>query len=196
MKMRKYRWAVISLLTIIISPLIYSASFGGEYKVDPGHSFVEFRIKHLGFSWLYGRFNKISGEFSYDPEKALASSFSIDIETASVDTNHAERDKHLRGKKGFLEVKKYPIATFRSTKYSGTADRGILEGILTLHGVSRTIEIEIEKVGEGKDPWGGYRAGFIGKTTLARKDFGIDYNLGPFSDLLEFELGIEGILKQ
>ncbi len=193
MKTRKY---VMLLLTVMMSLLIGSAASGNEYKVDPDHSFVEFRIKHLGYSWMYGRFNKISGDFSHDPEKADASRFSIEIETSSVDTNHAERDKHLREKKGFLEVIKFPKATFKSTKYSGNADGGVLEGLLTLHGVSKAINIEIKKIGEGKDPWGGYRAGFSGKTTLTRKDFGIDYDLGPFSDIIEFDISIEGILKK
>jgi len=183
------------LMTAAIFLLACSVSYGGEYKIDPSHSFVQFRIQHLGYSWLYGRFNTLSGDFSHDPAKPGNSQFSVEMETDSVDTNHAERDKHLRSK-DFLDVNSFPKATFRSTKYSGSADRGVLEGVFTLHGVSKTIKIDVTKLGEGKDPWGGYRAGFSGKTTLNRKDFGIDYNLGPASDTIEFDLGIEGILKK
>ena len=165
-----------------------------DYAIDTAHSFVEFRIKHLGYSWLYGRFNRFSGHFSYDADNPQASAISVSIDAASVDTNHAERDKHLRGS-DFLDVATYPEATFESTKYSGDAQSGTLEGMLTLHGVTKPISIELEKLGEGNDPWGGYRAGFIGTTTLTRRDFGISYNLGPASETMELELGIEGIRK-
>jgi len=164
--------------------------WAAQYKVDSTHSFVEFRIQHLGYSWLYGRFNDVSGEFSYDAAKPGSSNFSVEIATNSVDTNHAERDKHLRGK-DFLEVNKYSKATFKSNRFDGST----LEGVLTLHGVSKTIKIDVTKVGEGKDPWGGYRAGFIGTVAFKKSDFGIDYKLGPASEMIEFELGIEGIRK-
>ena len=171
-----------------------TAAPAADYEIDSAHSFIEFRIQHLGYSWLYGRFNRISGEFSHDPADPSANAISVSIDPASVDTNHAERDKHLRGS-DFLDVEKHPDAGFESTKYTGDADRGTLEGMLTLHGVTKPIAIELEKLGEGKDPWGGYRAGFIGTLTLTREDFGIGYNLGPASETMEFELGIEGIRK-
>jgi len=173
---------------------IAAISHAADYDIDTAHSFVEFRIKHLGYSWLYGRFNRFSGHFSYDADNPQASAISVSIDPASVDTNHAERDKHLRGT-DFLDVTKYPDATFESTKYTGDAKSGTLEGMLTLHGVTRPISIQLEKLGEGSDPWGGYRAGFIGTTTLTRRDFGISYNLGPASESMELELGIEGIRK-
>lgn len=165
-----------------------------DYSLDPEHSFVEFRIQHLGFSWLYGRFNKISGQFSHDVDAPLNNTISVEIDTASIDTNHAERDKHLRDKE-FLNVEKYPKAIFQGTKYTGNASTGTLEGILKLNGVSKPIEIKMKKLGEGQDPWGGYRAGFIGTTTIALKDFDITYDLGPASQTMELELGVEGIKK-
>ena len=171
-----------------------TAAPGADYEIDTAHSFIEFRIQHLGYSWLYGRFNRISGEFSHDPADSSANRVSVSIDPASVDTNHAERDKHLRNP-DFLDVKKYPSAGFESTKYTGDAESGTLEGMLTLHGVTKPISIDLRKIGEGKDPWGGYRAGFIGTVTLTRKDFGIGYNLGPASETMEFELSIEGIRK-
>ena len=171
-----------------------TAAPAADYTIDAAHSFIEFRIQHLGYSWLYGRFNRISGEFSHDPANPSANAISMSIDPASVDTNHAERDKHLRDS-DFLDVEKYPDAGFESTKYTGDANRGTLEGMLTLHGVTKPIAIELEKLGEGSDPWGGYRAGFIGTVTLTRKDFGIGFNLGPASETMEFELGIEGIRK-
>ena len=165
-----------------------------DYKIDTAHSFIVFRIKHLGYSWLYGRFNRFSGEFSHDPADPAANRISVSIDPASIDTNHAERDKHLRNL-DFLDVEKYPDAGFESTGYTGDAESGTLEGMLTLHGVTKPISIDLRKIGEGKDPWGGYRAGFIGTVTLTRRDFGISYNLGPASETMELELGIEGIRK-
>ena len=165
-----------------------------EYKIDPSHSFVEFRIQHLGYSWLYGRFNTITGSFSHDPSAPQNNQISVEIDTTSVDTNHAKRDAHLRGD-DFLDVKRFPKATFESTKYTGSAEEGVLEGVLTLHGVSKPIEIKVKKLGEGNDPWGGYRAGFVGTVKLVRKDFGMGYQLGPKSEAMELELGIEGIRK-
>lgn len=189
-----------TMVAVVALPLFISAFFfasnlhAAEYRLDPEHSFVQFRIKHLGYSWLYGRFNKISGEFSHDLKNSQGNRISVQIDTVSVDTNHAERDKHLRDER-FLDVEKYPTATFKSTKYTGDDKRGVLQGHLILHGISKQIDIEVKKLGEGADPWGGYRAGFIGTTMLTLKDFGISYNLGPASTTMELELGVEGIRK-
>jgi hypothetical protein len=101
-----------------------------DYAVDPAHSFVQWRIQHLGYSWLYGRFNTLSGEFSHDPDKPEASRITVQVDTASVDSNHAERDKHLRND-DFLDVGKFPEAMFNSTGYSGSAEEGTMTGELT-----------------------------------------------------------------
>ena len=163
-----------------------------EFKVDPAHSFVRFKIQHLGYSWMWGGFNDVDGAFSYDAADPGASTIDITIQTASVDTNHAERDKHLRSDE-FLDVKNYPTATFKGTRFTPNGTGGRLEGELTLHGVTRPVVIDVEKIGEGPDPWGGYRAGFFGTTSLKRSDYGMSYDLGPASETMEFELGIEGI---
>ena len=187
------------MLIRTFAALLASLAFTGialaaDYKVDAAHSFIEFRIKHLGYSWLYGRFNTMSGEFTHDADNPAANAISLTIDPASVDTNHAERDKHLRSD-DFLAVETHPNASFKSTGYSGTAEEGTLTGELTLHGVTKPISFKISKLGEGKDPWGGYRAGFVAATTLDRREFGIEYNLGPASWTMEIELGIEGIRK-
>ena len=166
-----------------------------DYAIDPTHSFVEWRTQHLGYSWLYGRFNNVDGRFTWDADNPAASAIEVTIDTTSLDSNHAERDKHLRGE-DFLDVKKYPQATFKSTGYRGDADGGVLEGVLTLHGVSKPVEFDVKKLGEGGDPWGGYRAGFFATTQIDRRDFGIDRNLGPASNIIELELGIEGVREK
>ena len=166
-----------------------------KYVIDTegAHAFVQFRIQHLGYSWLYGRFNDFGGELTYDTENPENASVQVTIDTASLDSNHAERDKHLRGE-DFLEVDKFPEARFQSTSYAPTGkNTATLTGDLTLHGVTKPVTIEVEQIGAGPDPWGGYRRGFQGATTIALKDFGIDYDLGPASQEVELILSVEGI---
>ncbi len=186
--------AMLSGLAFGVAVALSGAVQAADYEIDPAHSFVEFKIQHLGYSWLYGRFNGVSGNFKYDADKPAASAIDVTIDTTTIDTNHAERDKHLRGG-DFLNVKKFPKATFKSTGYKGDANGGTLAGVLTLHGVEKPIEIDLKKVGEGPDPWGGHRAGFIGTYKMTPKDFGMDYDLGPASASLDLELGVEGIRK-
>ena len=166
-----------------------------KYAIDTKgqHAFIEFRIQHLGFSWLYGRFNEFDGSFTYDPENPSENSVQVTIDPASVDTNHAERDKHLRGE-DFLHVDEYPEARFVSTGWESTGeDTAKLTGDLTLHGVTKEIVIDVEHIGGGEDPWGGYRQGFLGKTELKLADFGIDYDLGPAARTVELTLSVEGV---
>ena len=168
-----------------------------EYEIDTkgAHAFIQFRIQHLGYSWLYGRFNEFSGSFSYDEKNPEAASIEVVIKTASIDSNHAERDKHLRNK-DFLEVKKYPEARFVSTSFKENGDgTAVLTGDFTLHGVTKPITIDVEHIGHGPDPWGGYRRGFSGTTSFALADYGINYNLGPKSKEVELTLSVEGIRK-
>jgi len=166
-----------------------------DYVIDTegAHAFVQFRIKHLGYSWLLGRFNDFEGRFTYDEAKPEAASVEVTINTASIDSNHAERDKHLRGT-DFLDVERYPEARFASTGYSENPDgTATLRGDLTLHGTTRPVTIEVEQIGHGPDPWGGYRRGFQGTTVLKLADFGIDYDLGPAAREVELFLSVEGI---
>lgn len=187
------------LNTAVSAALVLSASAvnAAEYVIDTkgAHAFVNFKIKHLGYSWLHGRFNTFDGEFNYVAEKPNASQIMVNIDTTSLDSNHAERDKHLRGK-DFLNVDKYPTATFKSTNITfNNDDSGKVTGDFTLHGVTKSITFEIDKIGEGQDPWGGYRVGFEGETSLKLSDYGINYNLGPASTHVDIGLFIEGIRK-
>jgi polyisoprenoid-binding protein YceI len=184
----------LTLAGALLAPGLATAEVE-KYVIDTegAHAFVQFRIKHLGYSWLYGRFNDFGGEFTYDTDDPANAAIAVTIDTASLDSNHAERDKHLRGE-DFLHVDKYPEASFKSTGYAPNGDgTGTLTGDLTLHGVTKPVTIEVEEIGAGPDPWGGYRRGFQGATTLALKDFGIDYDLGPASQQVEIILSVEGI---
>ncbi|WP_116474698.1 YceI family protein [Zobellella maritima] len=167
-----------------------------NYTVDSEgmHASVNFKVSHLGYSWLVGRFNDFKGSFAYDEDNAADNSVEITINTASLNTNHAERDRHLRSD-DFLDVSKFPEASFKSTSVTKTDDEGeyLVRGDLTLHGVTRQVEFEVEQVGAGKDPWGGFRRGFEGEMELKPADFGIEYDLGPASSTVYLEMHLEGV---
>ena len=182
----------------LLGAVIFSApAQAADYVIDTkgAHASINFKIKHLGYSWLTGRFDKFNGTFSYDEKNPGAAKVSVEIDTNSVNSNHAERDKHLRGA-DFLEVSKFPKASFVSTKVEpdGTK-KAIVHGKLTLHGVTKDIAIKVDHVGGGKDPWGGFRHGFSGTVSIALADYSIKRNLGPASKELELSLYIEGIRK-
>ncbi len=190
----KLKTVTASLLFAVVT---FSSSMlmADDYVIDTNgaHASIKFRVQHLGYSWLYGRFNKFSGKFSFDEASPEKASVEVNIDTVSVDSNHAERDKHIRSD-DFLDVKKYPQAKFVSTSYTpGKNGTGTLKGNLTLHGVTKPLQIEVESIGAGNDPWGGYRMGFEGKTRFTMADFGIMKNLGPKSKDVELILSIEGI---
>ena len=191
--MRKTRsrpaWAAALGLAALVQ---LTPGYAAEYKIDLSHSFIQFKISHMGFSVLNGRFDDFAGGFTWDKAKPETAAVNVTIKAASVNSNWAERDKHIRSK-DFLEVDKFPEASFKSTKYTGDATGGTLDGELTLHGVTKPVSIKMKAIGEGKDPWGGYRAGFAGTTTIKRSDFGVNkFELGPQSDPMDFELFIEG----
>lgn len=190
-----------SLLALAVSSIgvMSLPVLADTYEIDTkgAHASINFAVKHLGYSWLTGRFDTFSGEFTYDPAKPEASTINVTIDTTSVNSNHAERDKHLRSP-DFLNVEKFPKATFvsKQIKVDGDdKDEFDIIGDLTLNGVTKSITIEVDKVGEGKDPWGGYRAGFEGETEIDMKDFNIKMDLGPASQTVKLELHVEGIKK-
>jgi polyisoprenoid-binding protein YceI len=181
----------VLLATALIPGLVRAE----DYVIDTkgAHAFVQFRIQHLGYSWLYGRFNDFSGTFSYDEKDPGASKVDVVIKTASVDSNHAERDKHLRGS-DFLDADKYPEARFKGISYKPTgAGKATLSGELTLRGVTKVVSLDVTEIGHGRDPWGGYRRGFEGTTKLKLKDYGIPKDLGPASAEVAMTLSVEGI---
>ena len=181
-----------SLAALTLGAALFAGqALAADYAIDkPGqHAFINFKISHLGYS----TFKDFDGSFSFDAANPEASTVNVTINTASLDPNHAERDKHLRSA-DFLNVDKHPQASFVSTAVKstgeGTAD---ITGDLTLNGVTKPVVIQARLLGEGQDPWGGYRAGFEGSTRIALKDFGITKDLGPASQEVELTLSVEGI---
>jgi len=167
-----------------------------DFDIKGMHAFIDFRIQHLGFSWMSGRFNRFDGQFSYDEQQPDKSSVSVTIDTSSIDTNHAERDKHLRGE-AYLDVKQFPEAQFVSRSFKEAIDgTAILVGDFTFRGITKPLIIDVSPVGHGHDPWFGYRRGFVGETQFKLTDYGININiLGNKSNVVYLKLSVEGLRK-
>ncbi|MDA0978345.1 MAG: YceI family protein [Proteobacteria bacterium] len=185
------------LLLVLMASMTTPIALADTYKIDieGQHAFVQFRVKHLGYSWLYGRFDNFTGQFTYDPEQPEASTISVTVDMTSLDSDHAERDKHVRSA-DYLNVGKYGTATFQSTGVEMTGEKTArLTGDLTFFGTTRPLTIDVEHIGGGPDPWGGYRQGFEVRAVLKPADFGLDLTkkLGPSTAEVELMLTVEGI---
>ncbi|MPY21011.1 YceI family protein [Shewanella psychropiezotolerans] len=184
------------LTTALAGSLLLSGAVSAtDYVIDTkgAHASIDFKVSHLGYSFVVGRFNDFEGDFSFDGKKLADGHVNVTIKTASLDSNHAERDKHLRSP-DFLNTAKFPEASFKS---SSIVDKGegnfLLNGDFTLNGVTKPITIQAKAIGEGQDPWGGYRAGFTGTTEFALKDYNIKMDLGPASSHVQLAIVVEGI---
>jgi polyisoprenoid-binding protein YceI len=173
----------------------------GTWNIDPSHSAVAFSVRHMVVSKTRGRFTKWSGQLRFDAEDPEISSVEVTIDPASIDTADAQRDAHLRSA-DFLDVEKFPTASFRSTNVEEVdSGRYRVTGDLTVHGVTKSVTLDVTYEGSGKDPWGGERAGFSGSTSIDRKDFGLRWNQALetggvlVGDKVEITLEIEA-LKQ
>lgn len=145
------------------------------WNIDPSHSHVEFAVKHLMISTVKGRFTDVEGQISIVEGNPSASSVTVAIKAASIDTRTDQRDDHLRSA-DFLEVARYPAITFKSTRITGDASEFKLTGDLTIRGVTKQITLDATNEGSIKDPWGGERIGFSAKTKFDRRDFGLTWN--------------------
>ena len=162
------------LTLFLILPVLSQAA---NYQIDPDHSSVQFKVRHLMVSNVKGDFNKAKGSVMIDDNDITNLKVELTIETASVDTGHAKRDEHLRNA-DFFDVAKYPTVIFVSKKVM-QAGQGKLKvtGDLTLHGVTREITMDVEgPTQEIKDPWGKFRRGATATGKINRKDFGLTWN--------------------
>jgi polyisoprenoid-binding protein YceI len=166
-----------------------SAPARESYEVDSVHSVVLFRIQHLGVSYFYGRFNDIAGSFSVaeDGDGAV----DITIRADSIDTNSEKRDGHLKSP-DFLSVKQFPTITFKSEKLVGKGGKRYqATGTLTLHGVSKEITVDLERVGSA-NAMGAYRTGFEGSFTISRSAHGMSWRPEALGDEIKLIVAIEG----
>lgn len=146
-----------------------------RWDIDVGHSAIHFWVRHMVISKVHGRFARWSGALQLDLADLGRSSVEVRIDAASIDTQVADRDAHLRSP-DFLDVAKHPEIAFRSTRVEKAGAGWRVTGDLSLHGVVRQVTLDAEFAGTGKDPWGNERAGFSAKGSLDRKDFGLAWN--------------------
>ncbi len=188
-----------SLQGLLLGSLLLTAgsAIAADYKIDKEgqHAFVNFRIQHLGYSWLYGTFRDFDGTFTFDEKNPSADKVNVTLNTNSVDTNHAERDKHLRSA-DFLNAAKFPQATFKSTTVKADGDALDVTGDLTLNGVTKPVTLKAKMIGQGDDPWGGKRAGFEAAGKISLKEFNIKTDLGPASQDVELIISVEGVQQK
>jgi polyisoprenoid-binding protein YceI len=190
------RALVAAALTLTTASAVHAATT--TYEIDKTHSSIQFKIRHL-LSKTAGQFGRFAGTVTLDPEARDTVEVSATIEAASIDTDDAKRDDHLRAA-DFFDVAQFPKLTFTGGKLSEVnADRtrGKLEGTLTIKGVAKPVVLDVEWFGTAVDPWGNQKAAFAGKTTINRKDFGIVYNKvldnGGYliGDEVEIEINVE-----
>ena len=169
------------------------AAPAARYEIDAVHSTIVFRVKHLGVGYFYGRINDPSGTFTFDADNPESATLEISVKARNVDTNHAGRDDHIRNV-DFFNAKQFPEITFRSTGFTRSGDDTYkVTGNLTFRGVTKKISIDLERVGEGTDPWGKYRCGFHTTFSISRSAFGMDYMSEGLGDEIVLMVGFEGI---
>jgi polyisoprenoid-binding protein YceI len=165
-----------------------------DYAVDPGHSGVLFRIKHMGVSNFYGRFNKVEGTYSLNTENPERSTVSIQVDAGSTDTNSKQRDDHINSQ-DFLNATQYPTILFDSSKVSAHEDKEntfSVTGDLEFHGVTKSVSFDATLVGEA-DTRMGPRSGFEGELVIQRSDFGMTGMMGALGDEVKLIFFIEGV---
>ena len=147
----------------------------GTWVIDPTHTNLGFSARHAMVAKVRGNFGEFSGSFTIDGDNLAASTAEVTIQVASIDTKTADRDTHLKSP-DFLDVENFPTITFVSTAVTPKGDDVVITGDLTIHGVTKSVEIEYEFVGISQDPWGQTKIGFEGSTKISRKEFGLTWN--------------------
>lgn len=172
----------------------------GTWVIDPVHSEVGFSVRHLMVSKVKGGFKTFEGAITV-ADDPFASSVNVTIDASSIDTGEPARDNHLRSS-DFFGVDDHPTITFASTGVAQRADAYSVAGELTIHGVTRPVDLAVELNGVGSDPWGGTRVGFSAETEISRKDFGIDIEMPldgggvVVGDRIKIALEVEAVLQQ
>ena len=178
-------------IALIVSFATFSYANAAEYKIDQTHTTIGFKVSHLGFSYVIGRFDDFEGSFTYDSQTPENSSVMVTIDTTSINSNNTARDKHLKSD-DFLNAGKFSEATFKSTGFKVMdEDNAIMTGDFTLNGVTKSVDINVTRIGEGQDPWGGTRAGFSGEFSFTMDEFKFKENYGK----VMIDITVEGIKK-
>lgn len=166
------------------------------WKIDPVHSTVIFKIKHMNAAYNYGRFNDVSGSITRDDEKPENNSLQVNIKADSIDTANEKRDQHLKNA-DFLNTAQFPEITYKSRSMKKSGENQVqVEGDLTFHGVTKSVPLTLTLTGEGKDPRGGVRAGGETTFTLKRSDYGMNYMPQMLGDDIHVIVALEATKQE
>jgi polyisoprenoid-binding protein YceI len=188
----------MAALMIVVAMLVQIAgepcSAADDYDYDLVHSSVSFKARHLGISWIHGRFNDVSGKFSLDRQDPSKSTFALTIKTASVDTANKARDAHLR-QPDYFDTKQYPTIEFRSTSTKAIKGGYQVTGDFTMHGTTKKITLVLMG-GKEHDFKKVKRVAFSTELSVKRSDYGFDKNaIGPIGDEALIIIDCEGVRK-
>ena len=165
------------------------------YDVDAVHSSAFFKVGHYGFGYVRGGFAGISGKIVLDKADYAKSIVQVTIQTSSIDTGNNQRDEHLKSK-DFFDAESYPIMIFKS-KSIKKVSKSLYEvtGGFTLHGVTKSVTVQVRFIGEGKDHYGAYRVGFESEFHIKRSEYGMTQYIPAAGDRVDITLVVEGIRK-
>jgi polyisoprenoid-binding protein YceI len=184
------RRLALALIAVLLLPAFAPAA--DSFKLDPVHSTVIYRINHLGVSNAYGRWDEPTGMVTLDKDDPSKSSFTFDVQTGKVDTGNPKRDQHLQSP-DFFDAKQFPTISFKSTSVKSSGDNKFeVAGDLTMHGVTKSITLNIDKTGEA-DTQMGHRAGFQTEVDLKRSDYDIKGLMGPVGDDVHLIISFEAV---
>ncbi|MGH3721244.1 MAG: YceI family protein [Pseudonocardiaceae bacterium] len=182
-----------------ITPPTIPGYVSGTWDIDAAHSNVSFSVRHLMVSKVRGRFNGVSGRLVTGTD-LLDSSVTAQIDVTSFDTGNAQRDEHVRSA-DFLHAAEFPTMTYRSTGIRRDGEDLVVDGELTVRGITRQVPLAVELPGFGQDPYGGTRVGLSATAKINRKDFGIDTELPldgggvVIGDTVQISLDIQAVLQ-
>ena len=188
--MKTKTWLLATVLLAGI-PLVQAAD---TYKLDPVHSFVIFKIKHMNSSNTYGRFNEPTGTIVVDDANPAGSSVEVELKSDNVDTHEPKRDQHLK-KADFFDAVQFPTITFKSKTVEKGKEEGALDitGDLTLHGVTKSIKVTFVKTGAMSDPKMGTHIGYEGTFTIKRSDYGMNFMPAMIGDDVQLTVAVEAV---
>jgi polyisoprenoid-binding protein YceI len=174
MKLQHKIISTLIVLSFITAPIW---GFAATWDIDPAHSDVGFKVKHMMISNVRGAFSDVKGTIEYDPASPSQTTINVTIQAASIDTGVEKRDDHLRSP-DFFDVKKFPTLVFKSTKVKNiNSDSMQIIGDLTIHGTTKEVVLDVKgPTQEMKDPWGNIRVGASATTKINRSDFGLTWN--------------------
>lgn len=181
----------MTLCFMLLSGAVPAAA--DTYQMDPAHSYILFRVKHLDIGYSYGRFNGPEGVIEWDDAAPENSRVEMSVSAGNVDTAVDKRDQHLRSA-DFFNVDQYKMITFKSTSVKKTGDTTFdVTGDLTFLGKTRPVTVAVQQTGAGKDPWGKYRTGFETTFTIKRSEWGMNFMLNGVSDEVNVTVSAEGV---